>query len=150
MKYKDFTQRFERHQGVARDEEFHILYRKLPQIDYNPDWANGTGFFDGAVKDRTIRQASACQDPIGRWVIILPGLCGNIVLFKRFCMPESSIYAVSFSGELHGTEMVAPKGGLLHLILKDQDHYAQLIREINNRVRNVELTACARLDRMAA
>jgi len=72
---------------VITAEVLRQIAAKLPQIEYNPDWANGTGYFNGACEFK-LEHTAAFTDDIGRVGIIHPvdlpqGRTGNIVLFQR-------------------------------------------------------------------
>lgn len=64
---------------------FMTVFDKLPKVDYNPEWANGTGYFDGAVGAKVDR-ICASTDTNGRQIIIVPQRDGdfNIVYFRRY------------------------------------------------------------------
>lgn len=51
---------------------FANLLDVLPTVEFKPEWANGTGYFDHAVTDATITQPSVAQDEKGRRMIIVP------------------------------------------------------------------------------
>jgi hypothetical protein len=71
---------------------FNVLFNTTFKIvPYNPKWANGTGYFDQAVKyehaylfngdDKVVKT----RDEHGRRIVILNGKhFGNIVLFDRY------------------------------------------------------------------
>lgn len=81
---------------------FMTVFNKLPKVDYNPEWANGTGYFDGAVKAK-IDRICASTDTNGRQIIIVPQRDGdfNIVYFRRY--GDSDLFIV------HGSKPVFMK-----------------------------------------
>ena len=64
---------------------FMTVFDKLPKVDYNPQWANGTGYFNGAA-DAKVDRVCASTDTNGRQIIIVPQRDGNfnIVYFRRY------------------------------------------------------------------
>lgn len=59
-----------------------------PFVEYNPEWANGTGYLDGAVTDLSIWDhvdGSRCRsiDDNGRRILIAKTQFGNVVIFER-------------------------------------------------------------------
>lgn len=65
---------------------FRHVFDKLPEIEFNGNWQNGTGYFDGAAKDASIKTACRSVDRHGRKLIIVPfpKLEQNLVFFERF------------------------------------------------------------------
>lgn len=62
------------------------LTRVTTTVEYNSDWANGTGYFDGVVKDdlglKPGEQVKFVDDE-GRNAIVTNTLFGNVVVFQR-------------------------------------------------------------------
>ena len=64
-------------------------------IQFNPDWNNGTGYFDGAFKGEYVPVVEPGQlvksiDPDGRRIIIVGTRLGNIVVFDRYANWEQN------------------------------------------------------------
>lgn len=76
---------------IAND--FELAFQKLREIPYNPNWANGTGYFNGCVTDHTVREAARSTAPDGRRIIIVPIRAGdmNIVFFERYTNTKEHI-----------------------------------------------------------
>ena len=71
---------------VLTVEDLTVLHGLLPKIEYNPSWANGTGYFDFAVAV-AVDELSASEDDIGRKILFVPcrleDLKFTVVLFQR-------------------------------------------------------------------
>ena len=78
---------------------FMTVFNKLPKIDYNPEWSNGTGYFNGAVAAKVDR-ICASTDKCGRQIVIVPQRDGefNIVYFRRY--KDADLFVV------HGSKTV--------------------------------------------
>ena len=64
-------------------------------VEYKDSWANGTGYLDNAVKDKSFSfnefGYAKAESPAGRKIIIIRTVKGNVVLFERYTGPESSV-----------------------------------------------------------
>jgi hypothetical protein len=68
-----------------------VLNTILPVIEYSPEWANGTGYLDNAVKV-SIEVPSKFWDDKNRFGIIIPlGERDNLVVFERYSNGEDDI-----------------------------------------------------------
>ena len=71
---------------VLTVEDLTVLHGLLPKIEYDPSWANGTGYFDFAVAV-DVKELSASEDDIGRKILFVPcrleDLKFTVVLFQR-------------------------------------------------------------------
>lgn len=65
---------------------FETLHAALASIDYSEEWANGTGYLDGAVHEDLCLHGEtvASETPDGRKIIIHATKHGNVVLFQRY------------------------------------------------------------------
>lgn len=79
--------------NVFADENaanFAKVFNGLPELEYQSKWANGTGYFDGASKDESIKTAGRAVDPHGRRIVIIPlhkqggDRFKNVVIFQRY------------------------------------------------------------------
>lgn len=68
----------------------------IPFIEYNTQWENGTGYFNGAVRGSVAphlepgqRVKSLSHDD--RKIVMVGTNLGNVVLFERYCGDDSSI-----------------------------------------------------------
>lgn len=61
------------------------LAKDFVTISYKEEWANGTGYFDGAVEDGSVIEPSKFEDNFGRFGVIIPMKdgSGNLVVFQR-------------------------------------------------------------------
>lgn len=60
------------------------IAKKLPEVAFNPDWNNGTGYFNGAV-NADVQHTATFKDEVGRTGIIIPlDMGANLVIFERF------------------------------------------------------------------
>lgn len=62
---------------------FYDLWKTLERIDYQPSWANGTGYLDGATK-MAPPTAAAFIDDKQRKGILIPCKGGSLVVFERY------------------------------------------------------------------
>ena len=74
---------------VFEQEEF-------KSIPFMSTWANGTGYFDNAVKGKNAPVIEAgtivkSVDNFGRKIIIIGTRVGNVVIFERYTDPASTI-----------------------------------------------------------
>lgn len=73
---------------------FWSLIATVSTTDYNPAWANGTGYFNGVIVDELLKQERAAHglktfvttsvDNHGRKMLIIVGEKNSIVFFQRF------------------------------------------------------------------
>lgn len=75
------------------------------EITFNPEWSNGTGYFDGAVT-ASIEAPSKSSDQHGRKIFIIPTLVGNVIVFQRYAGDED-VFASNKPSCLNG---VIPSG----------------------------------------
>lgn len=75
---------------------------EVSEIAYNPAWANGTGYFDFAVKGEHAPalengQVVKSVDEQGRKILIVGFTLGNIVVFERRVQKEGvvAIYVIN-------------------------------------------------------
>jgi len=74
-------------------EMLNRIGKKIMPVEYNPAWANGTGYFNGATKFIT-DDISQFKDESGRNGLIIPFKTGNLVVFERYS-EEQSILVVN-------------------------------------------------------
>lgn len=77
--------------------------RVAKTLDFNPDWANGTGYLDHAAEgpDAPVLAAgdmAKSTDNFGRKMIIVGLPIGNLVVFRRYSK-ESGVYTYNASRE---------------------------------------------------
>lgn len=99
-------------------EAFNRVYYRAPQIHFNEKWANGTGYYDGAVdggdapvlaQGQIVRVLSPL--PNDRRILIVGTALGNVVVFDRFSgglngvfvKNVSTKFSQSFVGNLIGS-----------------------------------------------
>lgn len=74
-----------------------------PRIEYDPKWANGTGYYDGLTavpfEGTYVRHFIDQADRIG---LILPTRAGNLVLFQRFTAGEAGVVVSNCHENLRG------------------------------------------------
>lgn len=70
-----------------QSELFNKFFDKIEvSVAFDPIWANGTGYFDHAVKADLglgTAQMAKAVDPDGRRIIFIDTRLGNVVLFER-------------------------------------------------------------------
>lgn len=75
----------------------------VEQVPYNPEWANGTGYYDGLTdvpfEGTAVR---AFKDPSDRWGLILPTKAGNLVIFQRFSDGQSGVVVSNYHERIRG------------------------------------------------
>ena len=66
--------------------DFNAAFNTMQDVEFNPAWANGTGYFNGAATDTTITTAVRSTGPDGRKLILVPirGAELNLVFFERY------------------------------------------------------------------
>lgn len=73
--------------AMTATQFFDGVYAKVStEVVYDPQWENGTGYFDGAVKARLgIRagEVAKATDPKGRRIVLVGTPFGNAVVFDR-------------------------------------------------------------------
>lgn len=82
---------FDRYFSIAQD------------VPFNPDWANGTGYFDHACHEdfgngRLVR----FEDQHGRKAIAVSAKGGSVVIFERFKGGENDVFVVNVPHRIHG------------------------------------------------
>lgn len=97
-------------------------------VEFNPAWNNGTGYFDAAVFSEvpglyTNGRVGRCFDDSGRRLLIIKTRFGNVIVFDRFShqtdggvyvtnSPVNPLIRLVVSGSSVGeTEMIALFGG---------------------------------------
>lgn len=68
----------------------------IPEITFNVNWNNGTGYFDNAVASYDapklgLGEMGKATDNHGRHLLIVNTPVGNVVLFERFNDPLNSV-----------------------------------------------------------
>ena len=95
---------------------FTRLFNTAQEVEFNPAWANGTGYYDYAVEGDKAPALQAgdvrkCMDNKGRRMVIICRTPGkNIVIFDRFS--NSSPDGVLVSNLYYGEEVNLLKSGL--------------------------------------
>lgn len=72
------------------------------KIQFNEDWNNGTGYYDGAAKDKTLNLqrgelVAAISNPVNNRKLLIKGLGNglNIVIFERYTDGQNGIIAIN-------------------------------------------------------
>lgn len=63
--------------------------QEVVDVEFNPVWSNGTGYFDGAVKApiKGLEVPGAigrCRDEHGRRILVIKTRFGNVLVFDRY------------------------------------------------------------------
>lgn len=70
--------------SFARNSFDSALKAALP-IAFNAAWANGTGYFDGAVAEEIeAGEVRQCKDNLGRQLVLIGTPVGTCVVFERY------------------------------------------------------------------
>jgi hypothetical protein len=87
---------------------FNGAFDSAEEISFNPEWANGTGYFDGAVRGPDapklqIGEIRRFADNKGRKALIISigENLGNVVLFQRYS-DDSDIYVANIPKAIKG------------------------------------------------
>lgn len=86
------------------DSFFNQVFDRITKtLEFNPDWANGTGYLDGAAEGPDTPMLASGEmvkstDNFGRPMIIIGLPVGNLVVFRRYSK-ESGIYTYNASRE---------------------------------------------------
>lgn len=74
-----------------------------PRVEFDPEWGNGTGYFDGATEvafnDTAVRHFIDNADRIG---LIIPTRAGNVVMFQRFTGGDKGVVVANTHRKLNG------------------------------------------------
>lgn len=91
-------------------------------IEYNPDWNNGTGYFNGAVNaelpELEIGEVGRCKAPApnNRRILIVKTQFGNVVVFERYTPKEDGALngplAINMPDLVRESEMIGTEGAL--------------------------------------
>lgn len=78
---------------------FQAAFAAAEPMPYNPDWANGTGYCNGAIRGEhapklAIGQIVAAQSPMpnDRKIVIVGTPLGNVAVFQRYSGGDSDVY----------------------------------------------------------
>lgn len=103
---------------------FDKAFAQAKQIPYNPEWANGTGYFDYAVRGKHAPElsqgevvAAVTPMPNNRRIIIVGTMKGNVVFFERYTSNQSGVFACNMDYEIK--KVFA--GKLPNAILNEED-----------------------------
>lgn len=72
--------------AAAVQGAFDEMYNGIrTEVECNPKWKNGTGYFDHAVSDESIQEPCKSKDEHGRPIVLIPQEGGrNLVFFQRY------------------------------------------------------------------
>jgi hypothetical protein len=77
---------------------------KVVQIEFKPQWRNGTGYFDGAVHEELVGEFGTvytCTDEESRRVLLIcKTQFGNVVIFQRYSDGDKGVVTGNFSTRL--------------------------------------------------
>jgi hypothetical protein len=75
------------------DKIFTEAFEAAVLIEFNPDWANGTGYYDNAVSEKLeiaeVRKTITSND---RRMLLIGTRYGTIVVFDRYSGPEHRVF----------------------------------------------------------
>jgi hypothetical protein len=107
---------------------FHHAFESAPDIEFNPKWANGTGYYDHAVKGPDapkleIGEIRRCISaaPNNRKILLVGTFLGNVVVFQRYTdrediivsnMPDAIEVVTGCRGKLDEDKLFLLVGGL--------------------------------------
>lgn len=82
------------------EQLFTSAVARSEQLEYNPNWANGTGYFNQAVRGEHAPSLEPGTmkwfvDNIGRKAILVGTFFGNVVIFKRYREDENKVYVMN-------------------------------------------------------
>ena len=74
-----------------------------PRVEFDPEWANGTGYYDGATgvpfEGTAVRHFIDQADRVG---LILPTKAGNLIMFQRFTNGDKGVVVANYHRNLNG------------------------------------------------
>lgn len=71
--------------GSPLSQLFSLAHVAAKQIDFDPSWKNGTGYFNGATKvEVEVGKTAATVGDCGRRILLIGTEHGSIVLFERY------------------------------------------------------------------
>jgi hypothetical protein len=85
---------------VTKAEEFQAAFELAKEIEYSPQWENGTGYFDYAVRGSTAPrlepgQMAKCMSNNNRRMVFVGTHIGNVVIFDRYAHGEDGIFVAN-------------------------------------------------------
>ncbi len=76
------------YQETKYDPKFLAIWEKATEVAFNPEWHNGTGYFNNCVKDLLFKQQENCvwkfTDTSGRKAIVFNNDNAICVVFQRY------------------------------------------------------------------
>lgn len=89
--------------GLDAAQVIAALAEVTPKVEFNAEWANSTGYFDGAVDEvfdgDGLYHFVDDHDRIG---LIIPTAVGNLILFQRYRAGKEGIVTYNSSNALRG------------------------------------------------
>lgn len=110
--------------GAAYELEY--AARDLPTLEYTPEWANNTGYMDGAV-NADVEQTCKFVDDKNRHGVIVKCDEGNIVIFERYSNGADGV--VVYNCHKHYQAIMAVIAGSSNL---QSDVVARLLAYVDN------------------
>lgn len=114
---KDMRQVFFRTQYMEAHRSFLRIYHWLKAngqvLDYQPSWANGTGYLDGLEKGAPVKEVWCFEDDKRRRGIVIPYLADafrvmtahenrNLVIFERYTDGQDGVLVANSDQTLRG------------------------------------------------
>lgn len=78
--------KYQKEHGLIPRDVFDQAFANAKPIEFNPNWKNGTGYFDHAVTDNlglANGELAGCVDDKNRKLIIVGTPVANVVVFER-------------------------------------------------------------------
>lgn len=85
---------------TTKTEEFLAAFDAAKEIAFSPEWENGTGYFDHAVRGSTAPrlepgQMAKCMSNNNRRLVFVGTPIGNVVVFDRYSGGEDGIFVAN-------------------------------------------------------
>lgn len=128
--------------GAFEQVKEKLIDSSVGPVSYNPEWENGTGYFDNAVTlNRLSPGEMACsQCPKGRKILLIGTRLGNCVVFYRYSNDDGAQIAYNVPHEveklldLSKSRLYADN---IDLVLGDADEYREWLPNIGHRLEDV-------------
>ena len=121
---------------MSKVSTFLSAYSNATKIAYDPNWANGTGYYDYAVTGEHAPhleegEVVACTSPSpnNRKIVIIGTVFGNVVVFERYTDGASGVFVSNVPDEVKALFRVLLRGSI------EDDMMIELVGDIT--VKNI-------------
>lgn len=132
---------------------FNEAFEIAPEVAYDPEWENGTGYLNGATTwvpdtiDGFIHAVYKATDPSGRKILLIPirdGRYGTHVIFERFSSSNDGIVvlvhnAPPITAPITGNGALSDKAlvDMIGFVMKTEDGRVRALHGLNDKINGV-------------